>query len=557
MRTIVSVLAATYVGASATAAAGGVRVYPVDPSEGAEAPYSVRAGGVDVPLERVGRDQVVYYGRFESVSPAEVVVTCRGSSAPTADVEPARLVDKMHVEAGALRFMATDAGPRLCFIRQGGQELPPLFVIVDPPEPASGPAPNGPNVLNVAAYGARPGRTEPQTAGLQEALDACAARPGGGVVYVPAGHYYAHTLRVGDSTYLYLAAGAVVQAVPDPAGIPVDAGREERGGEGVQHSFSRLLLFDGADNARLGGRGTLDASGYVLRNKYGRRCQVIDAHNCRNLRLDGVVIRNTGSWSVHLLHCDGVHVSNVKVITDWDVGNADGINPDSCRNVLIEKAFCYTGDDSFAVKATNNSDLLQSSYNITIRDSVVMTRKTGLKIGTETRADISNVLYENIDCVRTSRGIGLWARDGGTISNVIWRDIRMDLVEVPREGRSGQPFYVMARKRHGQSHVENVVIENVTAAAPWYSKIETSLPWPIRGITFRNIRLTVKPRTIKQDARYLFEFDGAEDIVFDGLTVDWSHAAAQHWNGLWPPGAPVIAEKVKEIGWPSSKPEGR
>jgi hypothetical protein len=364
---------------------------------------------------------------------------------------------------------------------------------------------------------------------------------------VPAGRYLTGTLVIGDNTFLHLAAGAVLQAVPDPAYVQPDAGRQEHGGNGIAHSFSRLVLFDRAENAGLIGAGALDASGLILRNQHGRRIQVIDAHDCTNLTIEGVVLRNTGSWTLHLLHCDGVRVADVNIIADWRVSNSDGIDPDSCRNVTIERVFCYTGDDSIAIKATRNSDLLQSSYNIVIRDSVVMTRKTALKVGTETIADISNVLFENIDVIGSSRGLAIWARDGGTIANVCWRDIRMDLYEYRGESRSGQPFYFMGETRRGASRVRNILVQDVVCSAPWFSLFEANTPWPIGDVHFHNIEWQVKPRADKKDQKYLFEFEHAGDITFENFTIDWRNAKQDQWKGLWADDAPIEANKVKQL----------
>jgi polygalacturonase len=462
-------------------------------------------------------------------------------------VEPERLAGGAAVEGRALRFAADGPGPRVVWMRVGGRPLPPLFVIVEPPE-ASPPKPGDPGVLSVADYGAAPSGDEAQTAKLQKALDDCAARPAGGVVYVPPGLYRTGTLRVGSRTTLYLAGGAVLQAVGDPAAFPVDGGRKEEHGDGRTHSNSRLLFFENAEGAALAGRGTLDALGHVLRNKHDRRVQVIDATNCRNLVLEGVVLRDSASWTLHILHCDNVRVSDLKILGDHAVGNTDGIDPDASRNVLIERLFSWSGDDAIAVKTTGNSGLLRDACNITVRDSVVLTRKTALKVGTETRAAIRNVLFENIDVLGSSRGCAIWARDGGAIENVVFRDIRMSLREIGGEGMSGQPFYFSVQKRGGVSRLRGVTVQDVTCRAPWFARIEGIPESPVEGLTFENVSWTVLPRSIKKEAKPLFDFAGAGPVAVRGLTVDWTAALDGQWSGLWSGGAPVSAEGVVERG---------
>lgn len=522
-----------------------VDIYPVTAAAD-DAPYAVQVQGRPLPLERVGEHETIYYGRFACDGDTKIDIQVKPAGKLEAEVRPDRYAGRHTITDNALAIDASGPGPRMVFFTVDGESLPPLFVLVEPPEEHA-PRPDGAGVLNVADHGVTPGDA-PQTASLQKVLDACAARPDGGTVYVPAGLYRTGTLRVGSNTRLYLAAGATLKALDDPAAFPVDGGRKEHGDSGSTHSNSRLLMFDRARNSALFGRGTLDANGLVLRNQHNRRVQVIDVTDSEDIEIRGVTLRNTASWTLHILHCSRVVVGDLAIITDWSVANSDGIDPDASQDVIIERVFFYTSDDAVAVKTTANSNLLQPVRNVAVRDCVVMTRKTSLKVGTETRADISNVLFENIDIVRSSRAIGLWARDGGTISNILWRDIRMDLREIPREGRSGQPIYIMAKTRHGASKVEKVLIEDLTIRAPWYCLFETNTPWPLSGVWLRDIEWVVTPRTDKQDAKYLFEFDHVAGIIVENLRVDWSEADAEHWKGLWADDAPVKVRNVGQTG---------
>jgi len=524
---------------------------PGDVSESGTPLYSVKAGGVEIPLSRVGapggRDNEVYYARFTGVDRAEVSVFVSVERSIEAEVLPARAVRDLDVKGSTIAFMVEGPGPRIVRPTMDGKELPRLIVILEPEEERV-PDAAVDTVFNVLDYGVAEG-PETQTEKIQKALDECTASPDGGFVVVPAGRYTTGTLRIHDNTILYLAPGATLVASSNPDDFPVDPGRKEEGTHGRTHSFSRVIIFDNATNAGIMGRGAIDGNGPVLRNEKHRAAQIIDAHDSTNILIEGIVLRNPASWTCHLVASTNVRVRNLKIITDWDVGNADGIDPDMCQNVLMENVFCYTGDDSIAVKATHVSDYLRPCMNITIRDSVVMTYKTALKIGTETYADVRNVLFENIDVVHSSRGCALWVRDGGHVSNVVYRDIRMDLVEIPPEGRSGQPFYLYMEKRYGEgSRLSDVLFQNITCRAPWYSFIDSRDPTPIERVTFENVELTVLPRERKKDKKYLFEFHKARNIDFVNLTVDWTEAKPDQWKGLWADDAPVHATDVVKRG---------
>lgn len=514
-----------------------------------EEPYSVACKGIPQSLERVGTNQVAYYTRLRVNRGDPVTVQVATAREIRTTVQPDSRANTVRIDKNTLHLVLDSAGARILHITADGKLLPPLFLIAEPDETGA-PDRKQPEVLDATRFGARP-NSQPQTAALQKALDACAALATGGIVYIPEGCYLTGTLRVQSNTRLYLAAGAVLRAVDDPTAFPPDTGQTESGDEGIHHSHSRLLLFDRARHSGLFGRGTLDGNGAVLRNRHKRRVQLIDAHDCRDLCIEGVVLRNTASWTLHILHCDGVRVTDVKILTDWDVANSDGIDPDSSRNVLIERLFCYSGDDAIAVKTTGNANLLQSSHSVTVADSILMTRKTALKVGTETRADIRDVTFENIDVVHSSRGMAVWARDGGTLSNITFRNIRMDLVEIPREKMSGQPLLLTNEKRHGESMLRNVTIEKITCRAPWFSQIQSKVAAPIEHVTIRDLKLTVLPRADKQDCKPLVELTNARNVLASNWTVDWTQARPQQWSGLWNDAAAVRTDTIHEISPPS------
>ncbi len=536
---------------TAVASASAVTVYPVDPNASQGAPYRLMVGATEVPLERLGDG--VFYGRCTGLDTAEVRVLPDGEGKIEAEIHPARLAADVKAGEEAVTFTASEAGPRVIQIKRGGRDLPRLLLIVDPPE-SQMPDPAKTTVIRVEDHGVVLNSDEVQTKALQAALDACAAKPGTGYVVVPDGRFITGTLRIPSDTYLYLSAGATLMASDDPADFPVDAGRKERGNHGPSHSFSRVIFFDNVQNAGLIGRGTVDGNGVVLRNRKNRPVQVIDAHDCEDIVIDGVVLKNSASWTCHLVHSTGVKMRDVKILADWSVRNTDGIDPDMCDDVLIERAFIYTGDDSIAVKATGISGFNRACSNIIIRDSVMMTRKTALKIGTETYADIRDVLFENIDVIQSSRGIACWVHDGGQVENITFENIRMSLVEIEGETMSGMPFCIVLEERNGKgSNVRNIVIKDIVCEAPYKSVLDNKSPNAMEKITFQNIDMKVTQRSMKPEKAWLFEINNTEDLVLRNMTVDWSLANGDAWLGLWPAEAVAQAGEIVQKGSPPAE----
>ena len=79
------------------------------------------------------------------------------------------------------------------------------------------------------------------------------------------------------------------------------------------------------------------------------------------------------------------------------LGSLDGWDPDSSKNILIENSFGWAGDDAVAVKCTgklNDQFMVRNAENITVRGNVFLTKKSGLKIGTETFcSQMQNIVF--------------------------------------------------------------------------------------------------------------------------------------------------------------------
>ena len=68
---------------------------------------------------------------------------------------------------------------------------------------------------------------------------------------------------------------------------------------------------------------------------------------CKNVVLRDLTIEDGPQWTIHPVYCENVIVKHVDVKTSGP--NTDGLNPDSCTNVWIEKCSFETGDDCIAI----------------------------------------------------------------------------------------------------------------------------------------------------------------------------------------------------------------
>lgn len=394
--------------------------------------FAVTADGVVLFVER-WRD--VSYARFAMpVSPVSIDVRVAGGAAfDDVQVVPHAAIDALAVEGERIAFRLLR--PANLVVVAGPERL---FVLADPPL-IDAPVPGAPGVLSVVDFGAVPDAPEhgrPATAAIQRAIDDVAAR-GGGTVVVPAGTFVTGTLTVRSRVTLYLAPGAVLRGSPEPADYPIDAGRRETGSDasiakaderyrGETMTFSRLLLFDGADDAGLAGRGTLDGNGSYLRRVRNAVPNLVRVRGGRRVAIRDVLLRDAAAWTVHLLGVRGVDVDNVKIINDRGTLNTDGIDPDSAQDVAVRGCLIYTKDDAICVKATNNSDISHDVARIRVTGNVTSSLDAALKVGTESlAAAFTDIEFRDNDVLDSGRAMSIVVRDGAVYRDLVFDDIRV------------------------------------------------------------------------------------------------------------------------------------
>ncbi|MBR5702626.1 MAG: right-handed parallel beta-helix repeat-containing protein [Bacteroidales bacterium] len=305
---------------------------------------------------------------------------------------------------------------------------------------------------------------------LQQALDKAAGS--GKTLVIPAGDYVTGALTIHSNTDVWIEKDAVIRASGNPADYPADEGcleadkvhrPESYSDNGERMTFSRLILIEGS-NISLRGRGTLDGNGTVLRAQ-GKPSNLIRVRNSSNVLIEGLVLRNPAAWNTHILHSDNVTLRDLKIINDPNVPNTDGIDPDSSTKVLVDHCFAYCSDDNIAVKSTNNSGLLKDVDDILVKDCVFLTRKSSLKVGTETKARaMRNIRFMNNDVVECDRAFALYCNDGAAFSNILYENNRVER-NWPDSQRKLIHFKVS--KRFGEGSIDGVTIRGCKAYYPF------------------------------------------------------------------------------------------
>lgn len=504
---------------------GGVITYPV-PDPVKVCPYAVTVNGIAVPIEQAGAYQGAYYARFEFAGSVRVQVKVKATAATMITLKPERFRTNLAGGSSNVAFDVDSPGPRVITVVCGSRELWPLVIFAEKPRDSAR-IPAGARVFRVSDYVNPEGV---QTANIQRALDDCAAQGGGYVEFGP-GTYLTGPLFIKDNTTVVLSPGTLIQGSADP--------QHYRTGPALNHLDSRcpgaatdgLINFNRSANSRLTGPGVIDGAGHILR-EHGLHVRTLQLTQSESILIEDVVLRNAATWTMHLLGCSNVTVDSLKILADWAVGNTDGINPDCSRNISITNYFGFCGDDALAVKTTSRSPEVPAASNITVRDSIVMTRKTAFKIGTETHKDVSGVLIERCEAINSSRGIGLYMRDGATIFNATYRDIRLDLMEYPGEGSSGAACTGVIENRSGIGKIDGITFERVSASVPFGSEFSGKPESMVRNVVFRDCTFEIRNRGIKMNRLPLFSLANCSGFEFTGCRVHWNAAVEGLWDGF-------------------------
>ena len=138
-------------------------------------------------------------------------------------------------------------------------------------------------------------------------------------------------------------------------------------------------------------------------------------------------------WEIHPCLCTNVTVRGVTINSHGP--NNDGCDPESCRDVLIEKCTFDTGDDCIALKSGRNNDgrrLDVPVENVIVRDCVMKDGHGGVTIGSEISGGARNVFAERcrMDSPNLDRALRIKtnAVRGGLIEHVYMRDVTVGQV---------------------------------------------------------------------------------------------------------------------------------
>lgn len=416
-------------------------------------------------------------------------------------------------------------------------------------------------VFEVRDYGAVGNGTTLDTAAIQRAIDEAAAAGNGAQVLFRGGRrYLIGSLQLKGGIDFHLADDAELLVSTDPQHFPTRAA--------IQATDAHGLRLTGTGS--INGRSREFMTHFDEREEWWRpkefRPRLMVLTGCKDLEVRDFTFNQAPSWTLHLVGCQRVLVDRIKIRNQLDVPNCDGIDPDHCRDVEIRNCDIACGDDAIVIKATRQGAAYGGCSNIVVKDCVLETQDSGVKIGTETTADITGIRFERCEIKTSCRGCTIQLRDTGTVSNVEFRDIRFvaRYFSAPWWGR-GEAISFTAIPRTPETKlgsIRDVRVINVTGRAENTFRISGSAQSRIRDVRVENLDLTLdrwtkypgaqwdnRPTTAMPDIEPhhtpAIHVRHADNVVLKDCRVGWgrnipdtfTHALeAEHVTGLQHPG---------------------
>jgi polygalacturonase len=340
------------------------------------------------------------------------------------------------------------------------------------------------DTINILKFGAKADGLTLNTKSINNAIAACSAK-GGGVVLIPQGLWVTGPIVMKSNVNLHVSRAALLQFTDDKKQYLLVEGNYEGHvavrnqspisgtdltniaitGEGiidghgeVWRAISKDRLTDGewqrlvasggmlSENSKMwypsqsyaNGIKTPDAgvlsNGKTIKDfetmKDFFRPNLLVLTNCKKVLLQDVTFQNSPAWCLHTLLCEDLSLKDVHVRNPWNAQNGDGIDVESCKNVLIEGSTFDAGDDGICIKSGRDEEGRRRgkpTENVVVRNNVVYRAHGGFVIGSEMSGGARNIFVS--DCTFIGTDVGLRFKTtrgrGGIVEKIYIKNISM------------------------------------------------------------------------------------------------------------------------------------
>lgn len=292
---------------------------------------------------------------------------------------------------------------------------------------------------------------------VNTAIAACAAA-GGGKVIIPTGRYRcAGPIQMASCVELHFEDGAFIKFAPNPAlYLPVVPSRWE----GIDLlNYSPMIYGNELHDVAITGKGIICGGRELWKNvadnqkpsqtrtrtlaqenipleerifgdKESLRPALIQLRESERLLFEGITCIDAPMWMLHPLYCSHVTIREINMDSMY-VCN-DGVDVDSCEDVVVENSHFRNGDDAVVLKAGRDTDGLRVNRpcrRVVVRNCVFHECLHGFAIGSELSGGAEDIYVHDIHMeyiMRQAISFKSAPGRGGVIHRIHVADIQID-----------------------------------------------------------------------------------------------------------------------------------
>ncbi len=429
-------------------------------------------------------------------------------------------------------------------------------------------------VFNIIDFGAIGDGMTLNTRAIQQAINS-AESAGGGRVIIPPGIYKSGTIFLKNNIILDVQPGATILGSEN-----INDYTEMTWGHNRDRQPYHLIMAKDVQNITISGGGTIDGNGPAfwqphnpkddpqwIMPKAKKISPLMEIQNCQNVRIQDVLLKTGGGWTLHLYDSDLIHVNRVQILNHLFSPNGDGIDITGCFDVTISDCIIKTCDDAICLKTTGDS---RECKRVTVTNCIIECSCAALKLGNESFRDISQVTLSNCTIFNSSRAFAIYAESAGTIEDIAVSNIVCDTRSPLIYNR---PIHISLRKRFSENgllydsqiinsdkifdpagrepQLRNIMISNFIAKTEGRILITAAPGQMIENLTLRDIHLTYpfiedpvpyidrakssqfSPQNpAAKQARAAVVVENVKNFVLENLNITWpmSSAVPKDWQ---------------------------
>ncbi|CAG9620960.1 glycoside hydrolase family 28 protein [Sutcliffiella rhizosphaerae] len=229
------------------------------------------------------------------------------------------------------------------------------------------------------------------------------------------------------------------------------------------------------------------------------RPNMVSLRKCKNILIDGPTFQNSPAWCLHPWICENVTIRNLTVRNPWYSQNGDGLDVESCKNVVVDNCIFDVGDDAICIKSGKDEEgrkLGKPAQNIMIKNCTVYSGHGGFVIGSEMSGGVKEVTIKDCTFFGTDTGLRFKSKRGrgGTVENVAIDSINM--IGIKKEAIVFHMFYEQGDSKVLESApfseqtpvFQKISISNVNCIEAETAILLRGLPEkPLEQLSFENI----------------------------------------------------------------------